>query len=57
MDHERGYLNATSRQTLVVSKKEFGQHYVALLYPELADANDGKQISPEYATQSKAEAQ
>jgi hypothetical protein len=56
IDNERGYQNATTGQTLVVSKKQFGQHYIALLFPEVRNADEGKKISPEYATKAKAEA-
>ena len=56
IDNERGYLNVTTGQTLLVSKKQFGQHYLVLLFPEVGSRGDGKKISPEYATKSKAEA-
>jgi hypothetical protein len=56
IDNERGYLNATTGQNLIVSKKEFGQHYIVLLFPEMRNGDEGTKISPEYATASKAEA-
>ncbi len=56
IDNDRGYLNLTSGQTLTVSKKQFGQHYVVLLFSEIRNGDEGTQISPEYATASKAEA-
>ena len=56
IDNERGYLNATSGQNLVVSKKQFGQHYIVLLFLDSTGKDEGKQISPEYATALKAEA-
>ncbi len=56
IDNERGYLNVTTGQTLVVSKKQFGQHYIVLLFPEVRNGDEGKKMSPEYATKSKAEA-
>ena len=57
IDNERGYLNETTGQNLVVSKKQFGQHYVVLLFPETRSGDgEGTKISPEYATESKAEA-
>ena len=56
IDNERGYLNITSGQNVVVSKKQFGQHYVVMLFLDPTGSNEGKQISPEYATESKAEA-
>jgi hypothetical protein len=55
IDNERGYLNATTGQNVTVSKKRFGQHYVVLLFAEPTVNDEGKQISPEYATASKAE--
>ena len=56
IDNERGYLNDTTGQNLVVSKKQFGQHYIVLLFPEMRSGDEGTKISPEYATESKAEA-
>ena len=54
--NDRGYLNFTTGQSLVVSKKQFGQHYVVLLFPEIRTGDEGAAISPEYATAAKAEA-
>jgi hypothetical protein len=56
IDNEQGYLNDTTGQNLVVSKKQFGQHYIVLLFPEMRSDDEGTKISPEYATESKAEA-
>ena len=56
IDNERGYMNATTGQNLIVSKKQFGQHYIVLLFPEVRNEDEGVKISPEYATESKAEA-
>jgi hypothetical protein len=56
IDNDRGYLNFTSGQNLIVSKKQFGQHYLVLLFPEIRNGDEGTAISPEYATASKAEA-
>ena len=56
IDNKRGYLNVTSGQNLTVAKKQFGQHYVVLLFPEPGANDEGDVISPEYATESKAEA-
>jgi hypothetical protein len=57
MDKERGFINDTSGQTLVVKKKEFGEHYLVLLFPlERNDDEKGRKISPEFQTESKAEA-
>ena len=56
IDNERGYLNEITGQNLVVAKKQFGQHYLVLLFPEMRSGDEGTKISPEYATKSKAEA-
>jgi hypothetical protein len=55
IDRDRGYLNETTGQNLVVTKKQFGMHYVVLLIPRIKIDDKGKEISPEYATASKAE--
>ena len=56
IDNNRGYLNITTGQNLVVSKKQFGQQYIVFLFPEVRKGLEGTKISPEYATKSKAEA-
>ena len=56
IDNDRGYLNITTGQNLVVSKKQFGQQYIVFLFPEMRKGLEGTKISPEYATKSKAEA-
>ncbi|HEY4675438.1 MAG TPA: hypothetical protein VIH48_05230 [Candidatus Bathyarchaeia archaeon] len=57
IDNQRGHINATTGQNLVVIKKEFGEHYLAMLFPMVRNDNvEGRKISPEYATESKAEA-
>jgi hypothetical protein len=56
MDRQRGFVNGTTGQNLVVTKKEFGEHYVVLLFPRVRVDNKGETVSPEYATASKAEA-
>jgi hypothetical protein len=56
MDRLRGYLNETTGQGLVVTKKEFGSEYVVLLFPRVRVDDKGEAISPAYATASKAEA-
>jgi hypothetical protein len=33
IDNERGHINATTGQNLVVIKKEFGEHYLVMLSP------------------------
>jgi hypothetical protein len=71
IDNERGYLNCTTGQNLIVSKKQFGQHYLVLLFSKMRNGDEGNgdegngdegngdegtKISPEYATALKAEA-
>ena len=56
MDRQRGFVNETTGQNLVVTKKEFGSQYVVLLFPRVRVDDKGETISPEYATAPKAEA-
>ena len=56
MDRQRGFVSKTTGQNLVVTKKEFGEHYIVLLFPHVRIDDKGETISPEYATASKAEA-
>ncbi len=56
IDNERGYLNFATGQTLIVSKKQFGRHYIVLLFQEIRNSEEGTAVSPEYATAAKAEA-
>jgi len=57
IDNKRGYLNEATGQNLVISKKQFGQHYIVLLSPEMRSGDgEGTKISPEYASESKAAA-
>jgi hypothetical protein len=57
LSHDRGFMNEVTGQTLVVKKKEFGQHYVVWLFPgQTDDEEEGRKISPEFPTQSKADA-
>ena len=57
IDNQRGYVNVTTGQNLIVTKKEFGEHYLVMLFPMVKnDDEEGSKISPEYATESKAEA-
>jgi len=56
MDRQRGFVNETTGQNLVVTKKEFGEQYVVLLFPRVRVDDKGETISPAYATASKAEA-
>jgi hypothetical protein len=55
--NRRGYINATTGQNLIVTKTEFGEHYLVMLFPIVKKGDEeSKKISPEYATESKAEA-
>ena len=57
LSHECGFLNDTSGQTLVVSKKEFSNNYhVRLFECGQTKKDEGKTISPDYATKAKADA-
>jgi hypothetical protein len=55
IDNQRGYLNETTGQNLVVTKKLYGEHYIALLFPRVRTDDEGETVSPAYATASKAE--
>ncbi len=56
MDRQRGFVNETTGQNLVVTKEEFSLEYVVLLFPRVRVDDKGETISPAYATASKAEA-
>jgi hypothetical protein len=56
IDNQRGYMNATTGQNLVVTKEEFGGNYSVMLFPMVKKDDEGRKISPEFPTRSKAEA-
>jgi hypothetical protein len=57
IDNQRGFINSTTGQNLVVTKKRYGEHYIVLLFPEMkTNDEEGKKISPEFPTEAKAEA-
>jgi len=56
IDNERGFINETTGQNLVVTKKQYGEHYLVLLLPKVKDDEEGRTISPEFPTEAKAEA-
>jgi hypothetical protein len=56
IDNQRGFMNETTGQNLVVIKKQYGEHYVVLLFPKVKDNEEGRKISPEYPTEAKATA-
>ncbi len=55
IDNSRGFMNETTGQNLLVKKKEFGVHYVVMLFGS-DDVEKGRKISPEFSTEAKAEA-
>jgi hypothetical protein len=57
MSNQGGYVNETTGQTLIVSKKEFSENYHVLLFTgQQTDKEDSKKISPVFQTKAKAEA-
>jgi hypothetical protein len=56
IDNERGFINETTGENLVVTKKKYGEHYIVLLFPKMKDDEEGRKISPEYPTEAKAQA-
>ncbi|HLN45892.1 MAG TPA: hypothetical protein VK209_09325 [Candidatus Sulfotelmatobacter sp.] len=56
IDKERGFMNETTGQSLVIKKKEFGIHYLVMLFGKVEDTEEGRKISPEFSTEAKAEA-
>ena len=56
IDNERGFMNETTGQNLVVTKKQFGVQYLVILFGKVEDSEEGRKISPEFSTQAKAEA-
>lgn len=56
IDNQRGYMNLTTEQSLVITKKQFGEHYLAMLFPKGKNHDDeGKEVSPAFSISSKAE--
>ncbi len=56
ISNEGGFLNETTGQTLVITKKEFGEDYHVLLFAqERIEDSQGKKISPDFPTKAKAE--
>jgi len=54
IDNQRGYMNTATGQNLIVTKKEYGEHYIVLLFPKVK-SEEGRKISPDFPTESKAE--
>ena len=55
IDNQRGFMNTTTGQNLIVTKKQYGEHYLALLFPQVKSDEEGRKISPEFPTEAKAE--
>jgi hypothetical protein len=57
ISHDRGFVNETTGQTVVIRKKEFSDEYLVFLFAGASGTNkEGEEISPEFPTESKAEA-
>lgn len=57
ISNQGGYVNDTTGQTLIISKKEFSAKYHVLLFArEQIDEAESKKISPEFPKEPKAEA-
>jgi hypothetical protein len=55
IDNQRGYINAATEQSLVVTKKQYGEHYLVRVFPKIRIDDEGRIVSPEYPTKPKAE--
>jgi hypothetical protein len=57
LKHEGGYINEYTGQTLIIAKKKFSSnHYVLIFVGQQTKEEDGRAISPEFSTESKAQA-
>jgi len=56
IDNERGFVNETTGQNLVVTKKQFSERFVVLLFPRIKNDEEGRKISPAFETEAKATA-
>jgi calcineurin-like phosphoesterase len=56
ISNQGGYINETTGQTLIISKKEFSQNYHVLLFVGEQTKEENKTISPDFHTEAKAEA-
>ncbi len=57
ISNQGGFVNESTGQTLIVSKKEFSENYHVLLFAgQQTTKNESKRISPEFSTEAKAEA-
>jgi hypothetical protein len=57
LNHDRGYLNEATGQTLEVRKKEFGEHYAVWLSfaGNEGGSQEEKKVSPDFSTFAKAD--
>jgi hypothetical protein len=55
IDNHRGYLNEMTGQNVVVTKKQYGEYYVVMLFSDARSDGEGRKISPDFPTESKAE--
>ncbi|HTY74054.1 MAG TPA: hypothetical protein VMD05_00635 [Candidatus Nanoarchaeia archaeon] len=56
ISNKGGFVNETTGETLIVTKKEFGLHYHVLLFTgQRTNDADAKNISPDFPTEVKAE--
>ncbi len=55
MSHNRGYQNEVTGQIVTVKKKEFTDEYMVWLMPNEAGNAEGKKISPEFASEARAQ--
>jgi hypothetical protein len=56
ISNQGGFVNESTGQTLIVSKKDFSENYHVLLFArEQTDKGESKRISPEFSTEAKAE--
>lgn len=56
LSHDCGYQNETSEQIVVVLQKEFSRNFqVRLFEPGHTEKEEGKTISPDYASKARAD--
>jgi len=54
IENQRGYITREQGR-IIVTKTEFGEHYLVMLFPKTKNDNEGREISPEFPTKSKGE--
>lgn len=56
IDDQRGYMDVTTEQNLAITKRQFGEHYSAMLSPKGKNPDTrGGRVSQSFLTKSKAE--